>query len=223
MPASTITFHLDEGVLKDLVFLARHANKIGEIVGLAAEMSATASFEEIVKYVARKTKIPEPDVSRILQTLHYVIRTQAHSCVETPQFLDMVTHDLKERNGEPGADDEVKVWQEAINSLQEAIGKMGPDHRFSFSRNSDDTEAEWLVERAKYALLVIQDCVEVNPNKRGGVPVLRGTRFTVAQLFAEISEGRSLGDIAEDFDIDLVIIKKVMESFAIHFDRPFAK
>ena len=114
----------------------------------------------------------------------------------------------------------MKVWQEATNALQEAIGKMGPDHPFSISR--DDAEAEWLVERAKYALLVIQDCVEVNPNKRGGVPVLRGTRFTVAQLFAEISEGRSLGDIAEDFEIDLVIMKKVMESFAIHFDRPFA-
>ena len=102
MPASTFAFHLDEEVLKDLVFLARHASRIGEIIGVAAELSAAANFEETVKHVARKTKMPEPDVSRILQTLHNVIRTQAHLRVETPQLLDMVTRDFKARESETG-------------------------------------------------------------------------------------------------------------------------
>jgi uncharacterized protein (DUF433 family) len=87
---------------------------------------------------------------------------------------------------------------------------------------SSDSEAEWLIERARFSLLSLRDCVEVNPNKRGGVPVLRGTRFTVAQLFAEIGEGRSIGDIAEDFELDLAVIKELFESFSIQLDRPFA-
>jgi uncharacterized protein (DUF433 family) len=86
---------------------------------------------------------------------------------------------------------------------------------------ASDTEAEWLAERTKHAILMIRDCVEVNPNKRGGVPVLKGTRFTVAQLFAELGEGRSLGEIAEDFELDPTMMKKLMESFAIQLDRPF--
>jgi uncharacterized protein (DUF433 family) len=79
---------------------------------------------------------------------------------------------------------------------------------------------EWLAERTKYALVSLHDCVEVDPDKVGGVPVLRGTRFTVAQLFAEISEGRSLPDIAEGFRLDLEQLKKVMEGLSIHLDRP---
>src|SRR5262245_60900557 len=85
------------------------------------------------------------------------------------------------------------------------------------------SEEEWLAERAKYALAVLRDCVEVHPDKRGGVPVLRGTRFTVAQLFAEIGEGRSLGEIASDFSLDLEVMKKLMEGFSIHLDRPLAQ
>ncbi len=81
-------------------------------------------------------------------------------------------------------------------------------------------EEQWLAERAKHALVRLRECVEVNPGKRGGVPVLRGTRFTVSQLFAEIGEGRSLPEIADAFRLDLEQMKKVMESFSTHLDCP---
>src|SRR5260370_24098627 len=84
------------------------------------------------------------------------------------------------------------------------------------------TEEEWLAERARYSLLALRDCVEINPEKHGGVPVLRGTRFTVAQLFAEIGDGRSLPEIASDFGIDEGLMRKLMESFSIYLDRPLA-
>jgi uncharacterized protein (DUF433 family) len=84
-------------------------------------------------------------------------------------------------------------------------------------------DEEWVAERAQHALLTLRDCVEVNAGKRGSIPVLRGTRFTLSQLFAEISEGRSLLEIAADFGLDLDQMKKFMESFSIHIDRPVAQ
>jgi uncharacterized protein (DUF433 family) len=79
---------------------------------------------------------------------------------------------------------------------------------------------EWLAERARHAMLMLRDCAEVNPRKRGGVPVLKGTRFTLAQILAEIAEGRSVTELAEDFDLDLEIIKQFLEGLSIYFDRP---
>lgn len=87
----------------------------------------------------------------------------------------------------------------------------------------DAAQEEWLAERARGAAMLLRNCVEVNANKRGGVPVLKGTRFTVAQLFAEIAEGRSAGEIAEDFDLELEMIKEVLHGFSIHLDQPMTR
>ena len=50
----------------------------------------------------------------------------------------------------------------------------------------------WLAERAEHAALTLQHCVEVNPNKCSGVPVFRGTRFTLVRFLAELAEERSV-------------------------------
>lgn len=89
--------------------------------------------------------------------------------------------------------------------------------------DSSMSKAEWLAEQAKNALLMLQDCVEVNPGKHGGIPVLRGTRFPIAQVFAEMSEALSIEERATDFDLDRDSLKKLLEALAIHLDRPFAK
>jgi uncharacterized protein (DUF433 family) len=88
---------------------------------------------------------------------------------------------------------------------------------------SHSSEEEWLAERARHALLMLRDCVEVNPGKHGGIPVLRGTRFPIAQVFAELSEGLSIEQLAADFDLDRDMLKHLLEGFAIQLDRPFAK
>jgi uncharacterized protein (DUF433 family) len=82
------------------------------------------------------------------------------------------------------------------------------------------SQEEWLAERARFATIILRDCVEVNANKKGGVPVLKGTRFTIAQLFAEIADGRSIEVIADDLDLDVEMIKTLLQGFSIHLDRP---
>src|SRR5260370_40273539 len=61
------------------------------------------------------------------------------------------------------------------------------------------TEEEWLSERLNIAVRMLDHCVEIDSCKRGGIPVLRGTRFTVAQLLAEIADGRDVGGLCTSF------------------------
>jgi uncharacterized protein (DUF433 family) len=87
-------------------------------------------------------------------------------------------------------------------------------------REKPISQEEWLAERARWAACVLRNCVEVDPKKRSGVPVLKGTRFTVAQLFAELADGRSIAEIADSFELDVEIIKQLLQGFATHLDRP---
>ena len=79
---------------------------------------------------------------------------------------------------------------------------------------------QWLTQRAQYATRERGDCVEWNTNKLGGAPVLKGTRISVAQVLAELGEGQSAEEVAADFDLDVVLVKKTVQGLAVCLDRP---
>jgi uncharacterized protein (DUF433 family) len=83
--------------------------------------------------------------------------------------------------------------------------------------------AQWLTERAQHASRELNDCVELNPEKLGGVPVLKGTRIAVAQVLAEMGEGQSAEQVAEDLDLDVSLVKRLVLGLAICLDRPVAR
>ena len=78
---------------------------------------------------------------------------------------------------------------------------------------------QWLAERTEYAARELHECVEFDPGKRGGVPMLKGTRMSVAQLLAELGEGRSTVEVAEDFDLDAALVKRFVCGLAVCLDR----
>lgn len=51
----------------------------------------------------------------------------------------------------------------------------------------------------------------------GGEPVLKGTRFPVLRLLAEIAENRRLSEVCEDHDLDLQAAK--MALLTLRLDR----
>ncbi len=63
------------------------------------------------------------------------------------------------------------------------------------------------------------DAIEVNPNRCGGSPTVKGTRFTIAQLLAELAEGQSYKEIAKNFNIDSTSIQNALNALAIQFDK----
>ena len=79
---------------------------------------------------------------------------------------------------------------------------------------------QWLTERVQYATRELADCVEWNADKLGGAPVLRGTRISVAQILAELGEGQSAEEVAGDFDLDVLLVKRLVQGLAVCLDRP---
>lgn len=82
---------------------------------------------------------------------------------------------------------------------------------------------QWLVERTRHAARELSDCVEINPGKLGGIPVLKGTRIAVAQILAEVGEGQSVVQVAGDFDLDVELVKKLVTGLAVCLDRPITR
>ncbi len=78
------------------------------------------------------------------------------------------------------------------------------------SKRKGLVDAEWVAERMRYATLTLWRHVEMDPEKRAGVPVLRGTRFTVAQLLAELAEDRRMSEIASAFRLDKDQLQQVL-------------
>jgi uncharacterized protein (DUF433 family) len=60
-----------------------------------------------------------------------------------------------------------------------------------------------------------QEYVETDPQKLGGVPIFKGTRFAVRQLFAELADGQSVQQIAKNYRLDLPMLRGFLHSLGI--------
>jgi len=69
------------------------------------------------------------------------------------------------------------------------------------------------------AVQQLREYVEIDPLKRGGVPVLRGTRFKLAQLFAQLADGDSVDTLVENLNLDGDLIRELLHSVAVILDR----
>lgn len=74
--------------------------------------------------------------------------------------------------------------------------------------------------RVYRALKQLREFVEFDSEKRGGVPVLRGTRFRLSQLFAQFADGDSVNDLVENLDLDGEMLKNLMHSISVVIDQP---
>jgi uncharacterized protein (DUF433 family) len=78
-----------------------------------------------------------------------------------------------------------------------------------------------LSQRLAFAAKTMTDFVEVNQQKASGVPVISGTRITLAQVLAELADGRSVGAIARTMKLDREMLAELLRAMAIHLDRSF--
>src|SRR6266568_885309 len=62
--------------------------------------------------------------------------------------------------------------------------------------------------------------VEVSMGRRGGVPVLRGTRVTVAEVLAEIADSSGVQEIADNFKLDAEQVKGVISALSLLVSQP---
>jgi uncharacterized protein (DUF433 family) len=83
-------------------------------------------------------------------------------------------------------------------------------------------DAEVLAFRIFTSMQMMHESVEIDPTKRGGVPVIRGTRFPVSRFLADLAEHGAVKEIADDYDISVIPMKEFLVSLSIQLDRPFS-
>ena len=79
--------------------------------------------------------------------------------------------------------------------------------------------AEWYIECQSHGWAMLNHLIEIDPGRRGGVPVLRGTGFTVAQLFAELAETEAVEEVADNFSLDIEQIRDLLNGFSLIMQR----
>lgn len=61
--------------------------------------------------------------------------------------------------------------------------------------------------------------ITANPDIRGGVLCLTGTRITIAQVIAEIADDRTVSDIASDLGLEKYQITAILQAIAMSLDK----
>lgn len=65
------------------------------------------------------------------------------------------------------------------------------------------------------------DSVEINPKNHGGAPVIRGHRFTVALLLAELATGDiTLEGLADECSFDVKEFENVLNELSSFLNEP---
>jgi 8-oxo-dGTP diphosphatase len=64
------------------------------------------------------------------------------------------------------------------------------------------------------------DPIQKCSNRMSGIWTLRGHRFSISQLLGELANGRSVTDIADDFDLDHAIAVEALNQLALQFNKP---
>ena len=81
----------------------------------------------------------------------------------------------------------------------------------------------WTAEHLRGQRHCSRDSIDIDPEKRGGVPMVKGTRVPVATILAELAEGATIGGVAADLDLDPEILRKMIQGIAGHFDCSFSR
>jgi uncharacterized protein (DUF433 family) len=80
--------------------------------------------------------------------------------------------------------------------------------------------AEWYIECALAGARLIRDSVVVDPDRRGGIPVLMGTGFTVSQTLVELADSSGVVEVADEFDLDADVIRKMLNGLSLLLGKP---
>ena len=65
-----------------------------------------------------------------------------------------------------------------------------------------------------------QGAVESDPDRRGGIPVLRDTRFPFAKVVAELADGYTVAEIADDYELEYSALLAALSRLSVAFSEP---
>lgn len=69
----------------------------------------------------------------------------------------------------------------------------------------------------------LKDCdgVWVDPDRRGGIPCIKGTRFPLSTILAELATGMcTLRQVCTNYDLTYEVVEKALNSLSWLVDHP---
>jgi uncharacterized protein (DUF433 family) len=81
-------------------------------------------------------------------------------------------------------------------------------------------ELHELAVRWRHAIQLLRASIDTDPKLRSGLPCIKGTRITASQVLAQLAEGDSISEIADDMSIDQEMLKSFLDALSIILDRP---
>lgn len=88
----------------------------------------------------------------------------------------------------------------------------------AFKKAADGFLSEMVFGKDGPPVMPLLDVVDIDPQKCGGVPVLKGTRVKVSLIIAELADGGNINELAEDMNLNKEDLKKLLECIATEFD-----
>ncbi len=132
---------------------------------------------------------------------------------------------------ENAAETVLVIWEDDSGARLWAV----PEERLSAGQILDQNEwaslikplstraLEWYFECNFIGYETLREVAEINPRRRGGVPVLKGTRFTISQALAELADSSGVNEVAQNFDIDANALKEMLEGLSLVLMQPLRK
>lgn len=149
-------------------------------------------------------------------------------------MVDLPSADLVERemwdSRSPSPESPIPQWESAsdwgggatdlVPSLETRLGDRGWAAAMRAVSVRHHITTRWFNECVENGYSILQKTVDVDPEIRGGTPVLKGTGFTVAQTLAELAEGCGVGDLANGFDLEPESIRNMLFALSLLLQRP---
>ncbi|MEX2285582.1 MAG: DUF433 domain-containing protein [Planctomycetaceae bacterium] len=90
----------------------------------------------------------------------------------------------------------------------------------AFNPSRPGSHAAHIAYRTYMGVLMLRDSIDVDRERRHGIPVLKGTRFTASQVLAQIADGDSLQDLTDGLQLDHDILVNFLRGLSIILDHP---
>lgn len=180
--------------------------------------------------VSKKVCVEEPKKEGwflIEQEGPFLINAKALKLIDTSQpvnkrILELRKHDLEDLCRDLGFDYEKMRRCVVFDSIREGVPQLE-----AFIRVVDDLRHEELHGWSANIFWRWRHGIEKKPPsaiwahslRRGGLPCLRGTRFTISQVLAELADGCCIAELAEDFDLDVDMIEAALRELALTYER----
>jgi uncharacterized protein (DUF433 family) len=82
---------------------------------------------------------------------------------------------------------------------------------------------QWVSECIANGYQALTMSLDIDPDIRGGVPVLKGTGFTASQALAELADTSGVLELSMEFEIDPNVVKEMLNGLSLILQRPCHK